>query len=286
MRYLLLGAQGQLGQELHPLLLGEVIAPDRSALDLSKPDTIAGYLDQVRPDVVLNCAAYNLVDRAESEPALALTVNALAVRELARWLGQKDRLLVHFSTDHVFGLDERRQTPYTERDRPGPVSVYGASKLAGEQFAQAYCRRHLIVRTCGLYGWRGKGGKGTNFVETMLRLASESRPIRVVSDQICTPTSAADLARETIRLLHEGCLGVQHRTNEGACSWHEFASTIFRILGLRIVAEPIRTEEYGALARRPRYSVLKSQLPSLRPWTEAVENYLAERSRRTALQAA
>ncbi len=286
MRFVLLGATGQLGRELAGRLPGQVAVLERPGADLASPAGLHQALDEARPDVVVNCAAYNHVDRAESEPEAAFAVNAWGVRELARWCGGHDVLLVHFSTDHVFGLDADRRRPYREGDAPGPVGVYGLSKLAGECLVRGLCRRHLVIRTCGLYGRHGTGGKGTNFVETMLRLAAQGRPVRVVADQVCTPTSAADLAAETVRLLQAGVTGLHHRTSGGHCSWHEFACAVFRLAGLSIVPAAITTAEYPCAARRPAYSVLASELGPLRPWQEALADYLAARQAGQSLQAA
>ncbi len=286
MRFVLIGASGQLGRELGPRLPGEVIAPEQEQLDLCRPETLGPALEELAPDVVVNCAAYNHVDRAESEAEVAFAVNAWGVRELARWCGARDRLLVHFSTDHVFGLAEGRRRPYREDDAPGPVSVYGLSKLAGEYLVRCGCRRHLLIRTCGLYGLHGTGGKGTNFVETMLRLAAQDRPLRVVADQFCTPTSAADLAAATAGLIQVGAVGLFHRTNGGSCSWHEFACTVFRLAGLGVAPAAIRTSEYPCAARRPAYSVLESRLAPLRPWQEALADYLSRRAAGRPLEAA
>lgn len=276
MRFVLLGAGGQLGRQLQPRLPGEVVVPERAAADLAHPAGLAACLEALAPDVVVNCAAYNFVDRAETEVDAAFAVNTRAVRELAQWCGARDRLLVHFSTDHVFGLDAGRATPYAEDDAPGPVSVYGVSKLAGEYLVRSLCPRHLLLRTCGLYGPRGEGGKG-NFVETMLRLAATGRPLRVVADQVCTPTAAVDLAEATVALIGAGVTGLFHRTNSGACSWHAFATAIFELASIPVVADPIRTGDYPAAARRPAWSVLASRLPPLRPWREALADYLGSR---------
>src|SRR5262249_39271488 len=218
-RYAVLGAAGQLGRDMCPRLLGDVVALSRSgspAADLTRPESLRAALDEVRPDVVLNCAAYNFVDKAESEPPEAFAVNAWGVRELARLCHARDCLLVHFSTDYVFGLDETRRQPWTESDAPGPVSVYGLSKLAGEYLVRSLCPRHLVIRTCGLYGVWGSGGKGGNFVETMLRLASQGKPLRVVDDQICTPSYTVDVADATVALLAAGRAGLYHVTNSGS----------------------------------------------------------------------
>jgi dTDP-4-dehydrorhamnose reductase len=285
MRYAVIGAGGQLGRELCGLLPGEVVPLTHAQADLTRPDTLRAALDEARPDVVVNCAAYNFVDKAESEPEAAFAVNALGVRSLARLAGEWGWDLVHYSTDHVFGLDAGRTTPWAEADAPGPVSAYGLSKLAGEYAVRAGCPKHVVIRTCGLYGLGGQGGKGTNFVETMLRLAGQGRPVRVVADQVCTPTSCADLARATVDLLEVGRHGLFHLTNAGGCSWHEFAAAVFEMAGVRADLTAITSAEFGAPARRPAYSVLACGAASalgvaLRPWREALADYLARRRAR------
>jgi dTDP-4-dehydrorhamnose reductase len=286
MRYAVIGAAGQLGRDLCPRLPGEVIPLGRDCADLTRPDQLRATLTEVRPDVVINCAAYNLVDKAESEPQAAFAVNACGVRDLAAACRDQGLLLVHLSTDYVFGLDETRRTPWSEDDAPGPLSVYGASKLAGEYLARATWPRHLVVRTCGLYGVWGSGGKGSNFVETMLRLATAERDLRVVTDQQCTPSYTVDVAAATVSLLQAGRTGLIHVTNAGSCSWFEFARTIFALAGLKPRLTPITASEYGAAARRPAYSVLSTQayqalkLPPLRSWQDALVAYLAERQKR------
>jgi dTDP-4-dehydrorhamnose reductase len=282
MRYAVLGALGQLGRDLCPRLAGEVIALTRERADLTRPETVRATLTELRPDVVVNCAAYNFVDRAESEPEAAFAVNAWGVRALARICNDLGCLLVHFSSDYVFGLDEGRTTPYAEHDAPGPLSVYGLSKLAGEYLVRSLCPRHVVLRTCGLYGVWGSGGKGGNFVETMLRLASQGKPLRVVADQVCTPSYTADVAAATVALLETGRPGLYHRTNAGSCSWHDFAAAIFELAGVRADLTPITSREFGAAARRPGYSVLAAPgLPPLRPWREALAAYLQERQNRS-----
>jgi dTDP-4-dehydrorhamnose reductase len=286
MRYAVLGAAGQLGRDLCPRLPGEVVALSRTgtpAADLTRPESLRAMLDEVRPDAVVNCAAYNFVDRAEGEPPEAFAVNAWGVRELARLCGQRDCLLVHFSTDYVFGLDPARREPWTESDAPGPVSVYGLSKLAGEYLVRSLCPRHLVLRTCGLYGVWGSGGKGGNFVETMLRLAGQGKPLRVVDDQICTPSYTVDVAETAVALMAAGRPGLYHVTNSGSCSWHDMARTVFELTGVKANLSPITSEEYGAPARRPAYSVLAHMgirsldVPTPRPWPEALAAYLRER---------
>ncbi len=286
MRFAVLGAAGQLGRDLCPRLPGEVVSLARDRADLTRPEAARAALDEAAPDVVINCAAYNFVDKAEAEPPAAFAVNAWGVRDLALWCRDRGRLLVHFSTDYVFGLDESRLTPWAEADAPGPVSVYGLSKLAGEYLVRSTCPAHLVVRTCGLYGVWGSGGKGGNFVETMLRRAAAGKPLRVVADQVCTPSYTADVADATVALLAAGCQGLFHVTNAGACSWHEFTAAAFELAGVAADLTAITSREFGAPARRPAYSVLAPRaltsagLAPLRPWREALAAYLGERGKR------
>src|SRR5262249_8549339 len=178
-----------------------------------RPESLQEALLQVRPKVVVNCAAYNFVDKAESEPLAAFAVNAWGVRALAQICRDLDCSLVHFSTDYVFGLDTARGSPYRETDAPGPASVYGLSKLAGEYLVRFICPKHFVIRTCGLYGVWGSGGKGGNFVETMLRLAGQGKPLRVVADQQCTPSYTVDIASAAAALIQTERFGLYHLTN-------------------------------------------------------------------------
>lgn len=286
MKYAVLGSAGQLGRDLCPRLDGEVLPLTREHCDLSRPETLRPALSERKADVVVNCAAYNFVDRAETEPDAAFAVNAWGVRELARVCRELDCVLVHFSTDYVFGLDAARTTPYAEEDAPGPVSVYGLSKLTGEYLVRSICPRHFVIRTCGLYGVWGSGGKGGNFVETMLRVASQGKPLRVVADQVCTPSYTVDVAIATAGLVKTNRYGLYHLTNADSCSWHDLARTIFQLANVKADLTPITSQEFSAPARRPPYSVLASRglesagLRPLRPWREALGAYLDERQRK------
>lgn len=279
MRYAVLGANGQLGRDLCSRLQGDVIRLTREQADLTRPDSLGATLAALRPDVVINCAAFNFVDKAESEPEAAFAVNAWGVRTLANVCHELGSLLVHFSSDYVFGLDANRATPYQERDAPGPLSVYGLSKLAGEYLVRSICPKHIIIRTCGLYGVWGSGGKGGNFVETMLRLAKEGKPIRVVNDQVCTPTYTVDVALATMALIQADKPGLYHITNSGSCTWFELAQAIFELAGVDADLSPVTIAEFGAIARRPAYSVLGNSEP-MRDWREALQAYLQERTGR------
>lgn len=283
MRTVVLGAAGQLGRELVPRLAGEVIPLVRSDVELTDAAAVRAKLDELRPDAVVNCAAYNFVDRAETEADAAFAVNAWAARALATACRDLDCVLVHFSTDYVFGLDAARATPWSETDAPGPVSVYGLSKLAGEYLVRSLCPKHFVIRTCGLYGVWGSGGKGGNFVETMLRVAGQGKPLRVVNDQRCTPSFTADVAAATAALILTRAFGLYHLTNAGDCTWYELAREVFRAECITADLTPISSAEFGAPARRPGYSVLSCNwlrevgVPPPRHWKDALAAYLHER---------
>jgi dTDP-4-dehydrorhamnose reductase len=286
MKYAVIGSAGQLGRDLGPRLAGEIVSLTRERADLTRPESLRATLTELRPDVVVNCAAYNLVDRAETEPAAAFAVNAWGVRHLALLCRDLGCALVHFSTDYVFGLDETRQTPFAETDAPGPVSVYGLSKLAGEYVVRALCPRHFVIRTCGLYGVWGSGGKGGNFVETMLRKAALGEPLRVVADQTCTPSYTVDVATAAAALIGTRRYGLYHLTNGGATTWYEFARTIFEMAGVTADLAPTTSRERAAPARRPGYSALAMGayealgLAPMCPWRAALGAYLDERKRK------
>jgi dTDP-4-dehydrorhamnose reductase len=291
-RCALIGAAGQLGFDLARTfdLPGELVRLTHADLDLLDAKATARVLRDLRPTHVLNTAAYNQVDRAEDEPAAAFALNADAVGALAEVCDAVSATLVHFSTDYVF--DGHRRTPYGEDDAPGPLSRYGQSKLAGERRALAGGRRAYVFRVCGLFGIaRSAGTGGTNFVETMLRLAHEGRPIRVVRDQVLTPSYTLDLAAKVWRVLARGPHGLYHLTNAGATSWYDFAREVFRLSGLEPDLAAVTAAEYGARARRPAYSVLAhGRLAALgeddlRPWQDALAAYLRERATRTAAAA-
>lgn len=278
--YVVLGAGGQLGRELILRLpTDQTRGLTRAEADLTCPSLLAGTLQALRPKVVFNTAAYNLVDAAEEEVAQAFAVNAFGVHRLAQMCRDLDAVLVHFSTDYVFGLEGFRPQPYRESDTPGPVNVYGLSKLTGEYFVRQTQPRHFVIRSSGLYGWPGTGGKGGNFVLTMLRLAAAGKSLRVVDDQVLTPTSVADLAEATLRLIEASPFGLYHLTNAGQCSWFEFAEAIFTQTGIAADLSPCRSADRNDRARRPEYSVLTTEhtgpIPRLRPWQAALADYLS-----------
>lgn len=269
-RILLLGAQGQLGQELQKALptMVELIAVGKETVNLAIPEQLHEVILPVQPDIIVNAAAYTAVDRAESEAELAHTINQKSptvLAEIAKTLGA---LLVHISTDYVF--DGTQSHPYTESDAPHPQSVYGHSKWLGEQGIRQNYAQHIIVRTAWVYGTQGKG----NFVKTMLRLGAERSELRVVDDQIGSPTWAKDIGDAIASLIHHWSnsdpairaeiYGTYHFTNRGVASWYDFAVAIFaeaESLGFPLQIEqviPITTSEYPLPAPRPAYSVLSN----------------------------
>jgi dTDP-4-dehydrorhamnose reductase len=262
-KILLTGKNGQVGWELAHALepLGEVIAFDRGGLDLAVPDQIVSVVRSVRPEVLINAAAYTAVDRAESEPDAAHAINAVAVAILAEEARRARALLIHYSTDYIF--DGTKDTPYVEEDHPNPLNAYGRSKLAGEQAIHDIGGAHLILRTSWVYSARGK-----NFLLTIRRLLREKDELRVVSDQIGAPTSARGLAEATAELLRRhgaaalgDARGIYHATTSGSTSWHGFAREIARLerpdSPARIV--PIASSEHPTPARRPGNSRLSNE---------------------------
>jgi dTDP-4-dehydrorhamnose reductase len=282
MRILITGGRGQLAADLVRAFEGhEVTALGRQELDITLLDQIRAAMDGLRPDVVLNTAAYHRVDLCESEPEQSFLVNAAAPQRLAATCRARGALLVHFTTDYVFG--GRKRTPYEESDPVDPINVYGASKVAGELAIRATDERHLIVRTTGLYGHAAISNGRPNFVETMLRLAAEDKPISVVANQVLTPSFTRDVAETVVRLMAQDATGTVHVTNGGACSWYEFAAEIFRLAGMRARLSPTTQEERPMPARRPAYSVLgheglrRQGVPEPRPWQEALAAYFSSR---------
>jgi len=280
-----IGATGQLGSDLVRTFdqPGELVALSTRDVDILDSARTRSMLETLRPTCVINTAAYNLVDRAEDDERSAFALNAEAVGTLAAICQAAGARLVHFSTDYVF--DGAKRTPYLETDSPQPVSVYGESKLAGERLALERCERSVIFRVCGLFGLAGSLGKGKgNFVETMLRLAREGRPLRVVSDQVLCPSYTLDLARKVWKVLPKVAHPVYHLTNAGQVSWYEFARRALELVGVTADLTPVTAAEYGARARRPAYSVLAhAHLAALgeddlRPWDAALPAYVAERS--------
>ena len=289
MKIVVIGAEGQVGRdacaefEQH----GDgVRGLNHSELEVASPDSVQVVLSPIKPDVIVNCAAFHHVEHCELEPAKAFAINACGARNLARAAASLDALLIHISTDYVF--DGAKSTPYEETDVPRPLNAYGNSKLAGEYFVRSQAPRHFVLRTSALYGnhpCRAKGG--LNFVELMRKLAREGREIKVVDGEFVTPTATADLAKQIVKLSRCNAFGLYHATAEGSCSWYEFAREIFALTELEVNLKAANPADFPSKVPRPHYSVLENRgLKSIgmnvfRPWQESLKEYLSITNRAT-----
>lgn len=277
------GCNGQLGRAVNQQYAGsteyELVNTDVGELDITKVDEVLKLAREVKPYAVINCAAYTNVDKCETEPDLAYKINAVGARNLAIAASDVGAKLVHISTDYVFPGDVSDH-PLTEFDRVNPKSMYGATKLAGENFVRDFADRYFMIRTAWLYG------DGHNFAKTMLKLSETNETIGVVMDQVGTPTSAAELAKAIKYLLPTDNYGLFHGTCEGDTNWAEFAATVLKLAGKKTVIEPITSQEYKrrfpASADRPAYSILENYMLKLTtdfsfaPWQDAIEVYMKE----------
>jgi len=280
-RIVVTGADGQLGTELVRRWSENCIPITIADCDFRNQSEIGPAIIRQEPDIIVNCAAYTAVDKAESDETACFDINAAAVETLARISNELAIPLVQISTDYVFGADSQRRTPYTEDDQPGPLGVYGRSKLAGEH-AAAIARNHLIVRTCGLYSKHPDGPiRGRNFCDTMLSLGRAGTPLRVVNDQYCTPTYVPTLASMLEQLIARDACGLVHATAAESCTWYQLALEIFEAAKLEVELTPIPTEQYPTPAPRPRFSVLDcgafGQMTgsTAESWREGIKKYCA-----------
>lgn len=253
-------------------------------IEITEMDSVKEALLKHRPDVVINTAAFVRVDDCESRQDECFRVNAIGARNVAVAVQECRTKLVYISTDYVFGGEsEKRNIPFTEFDSPIPLNILGKSKVAGENFVQHLCPRHFVIRASGLFGVAGSSSKGGNFAETMLRLAKERDELRVVDDQVFSPTYTKDLAKKITQLIDTEYYGIFHITSRGICSWYEFAKEILRLAGLRTPVIPITSDQYPQKARRPSYSVLDNYhlrllgMDDMRSWQEALKDYMREK---------
>lgn len=241
-------------------------------MDIADKKQVFEIVEKFKPHIIINCAAYTAVDMCEAEEDRAYSINALGAWNLAAAAEKAGAKLIQISTDYVF--DGKKNSPYVESDKPDPVTAYGRTKLAGEEAVKKYCSRYFIIRTAWLYG------DGKNFVKTMLRLGREKKEVRVVNDQTGTPTSADELAKMILAVMHSDYYGTYHGTCEGEATWYEFACEIFRLAKEQVKVVPITTEEFPTAASRPLYSVLENKrLKELFPfrmkgWKEALREYM------------
>ncbi len=270
MKILITGSKGQLGQELAEMLPGrghEVVGLSRNELDIADADAVELAVGTHSPKLVVNAAAYTNVDGCETETELAYSVNALGPRNLAQACERRSCELLHVSTNYVFdGEDDR---PYEPFDPPNPISTYGRTKLAGEEYVKHLMDRWYVVRSAGVYG------RGHNFVRTMLRLGAQKEVLKVKNDEFISPTYARDLAEGIAEIVEAGSYGLFHLTNAGSCSWYEFTREIFRLAGVEAELIPIPSSEYPLPAARPTNGLLSSLgSPELRHWKQALADYL------------
>lgn len=279
MRILVTGSSGQLGSELRYLAQGSAhswLFCDVADLDITQPAAVENFFEQHRPEVVVNCAAYTAVDQAEEDEERCMRINAEAVGILAHTCLRYSATLIHISTDYVFS--GANHIPLMPLDFTSPISVYGQSKLRGEELIRQSACKHIILRTSWLYS-----SHGGNFVKTMLRLFGEREVVKVVVDQVGTPTYARDLAEAILHIIYTGQLsktGIYHYSNLGVCSWYDFAHAIATLSGSTCRVEPCHSADFPTKAKRPLYSVLDKSLTTLtfgvrnRHWQDALADCL------------
>ena len=276
MRIAVTGAKGMFGSRVLEELsrTDDVTGVDIDELDVTDAAVVASFYRETEPELVVHCAAFTDVDGSERVPEKVFAINALGTRNVCMAAAERGAAVCYISTDYVF--DGTKRKPYTELDHPGPLNVYGESKLAGERYVSHLLERFFIVRSSGLFG---PGGK--NFVDTILSKARNGAPLRVVNDQTGGPTYTVDLARGVAAIVHSDQWGVYHVSNSGSCTWFDFAQEIVRLGAVPdVTLLPVTTEAYGAAAARPRYTVLSNSTfnkrfgSPLRGWQEALSEYL------------
>lgn len=280
-----IGANGQLGTDLCKILspIYNVNSLTHKDIEITNKKNVRVVFNRIKPDIIINTAAYTRVDDAESSPEQAFLINSIGTKILSEYCHEKNIIFVLFSTDYVFGQDQNRNTPYTESDIPAPVNTYGISKLAGEQYVQMLLKKWIIIRTTGLFGYAGSSGKGYNFVELMLRLSKQQKVVTVVSDQISSPTYTKELAEQTLTIIKSGKYGMYHVTSEGSCSWYHFAKEIFRLTKTKTKLQKVTKKTWKTPARRPHYSVLDNKkinemnISVMSHWKQALKKYLEEK---------
>jgi dTDP-4-dehydrorhamnose reductase len=285
-RVAIIGSRGQLGTDIVEAFQSheayEVIPLTQAQADCTDAESVRKAVLRIRPPVVVNCAGFVHVDECEDQPQQAFAVNALGALHVARACAEANSMCVHISTDYVF--DGSKAGYYTESDSAYPVNVYGASKFAGEILVRQTVPHWLIVRAASLFGRTGARSKGGNFVETILAKAKMREPLRIVNDVRMSPTYTRDAATALVRLVETGANGIVHLTNDGACTWYEFAQQILDFVGLRVFIDPVSSKEYSTPARRPKNCVLQSErsLVKLRSWQDALKAYLIEKGHMSA----
>lgn len=284
MKIAVIGASGQLGSDVSAQLKGngdEVTEITHSDIEITRKGSCE-RIKNLGVEAVINTAAFHNTEKCEEEPEMGFRANALGARNVAEVCGEAGLYLIHISTDYVF--DGAQKAPYVETDLPAPLNVYANTKLSGEHFVLANAPNALVLRTSGLYGkhpCRAKGG-GYNFVELMLKLARERDEVRVVDNEVLTPTSTLEVARQVVKIVHNPFPGICHGTAEGSCSWYKFAKTIYEIMEMEVNLNVAAPGEFGQNIKRPGYSVLENknlkdrQLNTFKQWEKGLREYLLE----------
>lgn len=276
---LVTGSTGQLGSDVVKELLKRgysTLSPNRSELNLCSEDNIRNYILNSNCEAIVHCAAYTQVDKAEDEKDLCIKINATATKHIVKCAKILDIPMIYISTDYVF--DGTKDGEYTENDETNPINIYGESKLAGEKYVQEILDKYYIVRTSWVFNINGK-----NFIETMLRLSKANNQLSIVNDQIGSPTYTKDLSRLLVDMIETNKYGLYHATNEGYCSWYEFADTIFKLANINIDIKAINSNEYASRAKRPLNSKLSKDklieygFKPLPHWEDALKDYLIRR---------
>jgi len=285
-KILIIGSDGQLGTDLTKTFKDyKLFCPREEELNIAIFEAVKEYINKTSPDLIINTAAFHQVDDCEKDFQKSFLINAFSVKNLAEICKEKDISLVHISTDYVFGIDKKRNFPYTEEDLPGPVNVYGLSKLTGEYFIRYILEKYFIIRTSGLFGASGcKSKGGGNFIESMLKLAKEGKEIKVKNDEIISPTYTKELAENIMYLIQTSNYGLYHITSQGECSWYEFANKIFELTNTKINCQAVLSDGFQTIVKRPQYSVLENKhlkeinLDKMSYWQEALKKYLKEKN--------
>lgn len=276
---LVTGSTGQLGSDVVKELLKRgysTLSPNRSEFNLCSEDSIRNYILNSNCEAIVHCAAYTQVDKAEDEKDLCIKINTTATKHIVKCAKILDIPMIYISTDYVF--DGTKDGEYTENDETNPINIYGESKLAGEKYVQEILDKYYIVRTSWVFNINGK-----NFIETMLRLSKTNNQLSIVNDQIGSPTYTKDLSRLLVDMLETSKYGLYHATNEGYCSWYEFADTIFKLANINIDIKAINSNEYASRAKRPLNSKLSKDklieygFKPLPHWEDALKDYLIRR---------
>ena len=282
MRIAIIGSNGQLGRELSSGLdAHDLILADKDNIEITSKSSVFSFMKKNEPEFVINTAAFHKVDECEVKPVLAFKTNALGAKHLAAACLKINAVLLHISTDYVF--DGEKPTPYNENDIPNPLNIYGNTKLSGEHLIRSILKKYFIIRTSGLYGKYLCLAKGGNFVDKMIFLAENKKKMRVVEDEILTPTYTYDLVMQIKKLIKTDNYGVYHITNNGYCSWYDFAKSIFKFSNLEVELERANSSEFALNFRRPLYSVLENKkLKSLKmdimpDWDDALRRFIISR---------